>query len=139
MRLEVIGEMLRCKGRETFMAGAGIDSGLPPMLTPFSIFKIRWNPSLSSDEDSFAGVGGLGEGFGASTTWGNTAVSSWGAKNEVKRDLATVLGSWRIAPSASCSVTLLLAPGVELQNPKNLSTPFSTTAGAVCGSALYSA
>lgn len=127
MRLEVMGEMLRCRGREIFGTGAGIDSGLPPILTPFSIFRIRWNPSLSSDEDSFAGVGGLGEGLGASTTWGNTAVSSWGAKNEVKRDLATVLGSWRIALSVSCSVALLLEPGVVLQNPKNLSTPFSTT------------
>lgn len=101
MRLEVMGEILRCTGREILGTGAGIDSGLPPMLTPFSIFKIRWNPSLSSDEDSFAGVGGLGEGLGASTTWGSTVVSSWGAKNEVKRDLAIVLGSWRIAPSVS--------------------------------------
>lgn len=60
--------MLRCRGRETFGAGAGIDSGLPPMLTPLRNFKIRWNPSLSSEEDSFAGVGGLGEGLGTSTT-----------------------------------------------------------------------
>lgn len=68
MRLEVMGEILRCRGREIFGAGAGTDSGLLPMLTPFSIFKIRWNPSLSSDEDSFAGVGGLGEGLEASIT-----------------------------------------------------------------------
>ena len=86
---------------------------------------------MSSEEDSFAGVGILAA-IGDSGIFGETG--SWGVKKEVKRDLTAVFVSGRAFPKISCS-GLLLALGAP-QRPKNLSTPFSTTAGAVAGSVL---
>lgn len=130
----MIGDMLRCMGR--WICGVGtwactaIGVVFSPILTPLSIFKIRWKPSLSSEVDPFAGACNFGEGLWASTT-GGAATSSCGAKIAAKRDFTGFLGSCLIGFIISCSA--LLVAGV-LQNPKNLSTLFSTTAGAVCGS-----
>lgn len=123
------GETLERGGRR-----ADVETG-SVILAPPSIFNIRWNPSLSSFVASVGGVDAWAGDFdGDSCATGE--VETWGCvKNEVKRDRPIAFGSARDGLKAS-SCSGLLMPGLEPQEAKNLSTPFSTGSGSGNGVAV---